>query len=103
MLPRLKTLGYRQIRLTEGGILGPAGSTARGHEFHYSEIAAIDPGQGMRDDCYQARGRAGDAPQSRGFGLASTLASYIHLHFGSNPDLAPALVRSCAAWKESNV
>ena len=39
MLQRLKALGYREITLTADGLLGPAGTTARGHEFHYSEIA----------------------------------------------------------------
>ena len=40
MLQRLRALGYREITLTAAGLLGPAGTRARGHEFHYSEIVA---------------------------------------------------------------
>jgi cobyrinic acid a,c-diamide synthase len=39
MLDRLKALGYREITQTQATVLGPAGQTARGHEFHYSTIA----------------------------------------------------------------
>jgi cobyrinic acid a,c-diamide synthase len=38
MLDRLKALGYREITQTQATVLGPAGQTARGHEFHYSTI-----------------------------------------------------------------
>jgi cobyrinic acid a,c-diamide synthase len=44
MLPRLKALGYREITLMGPGLLGPAGTRARGHEFHYSEIA-VEPAE----------------------------------------------------------
>ena len=102
MLPRLKSLGYRRVRFQNPCALGPAGAQARGHEFHYSEIAAVSPGNGLREDLYQAWGRAGPAPGARGYGLGNVLASYVHLHFGSNPDLASALVEACAAWREHN-
>ena len=102
MLPRLKSLGYRRVRFQNPCALGPAGAEARGHEFHYSEIAAVSPGNGLCEDLYQAWGRAGPAPGARGYGLGNVLASYVHLHFGSNPDLASALVEACAAWREHN-
>jgi cobyrinic acid a,c-diamide synthase len=35
-------LGYRQARLLQDGVLGPAGSERRGHEFHYATLT--DPG-----------------------------------------------------------
>ena len=40
MLPRLKSLGYREVTLEAAGLLGPPGTRARGHEFHYSEITS---------------------------------------------------------------
>jgi len=100
MLPRLKALGYREVRLTVDGILGPFGTVAKGHEFHYSEISANHDGGELRDDLYQVRGRMGAEPQTRGFGVANSVASYVHLHFGSNPGLALALVQACAAWRQ---
>ena len=38
MLPRLKTLGYREVQLQRRTIIGESGALIRGHEFHYSEI-----------------------------------------------------------------
>jgi len=35
--PRLH-LGYRRITLAHDGVLGPAGSVYRGHEFHYARL-----------------------------------------------------------------
>jgi len=36
---RRMTLGYREARLAADGVLGPAGTVLRGHEFHYATIA----------------------------------------------------------------
>jgi cobyrinic acid a,c-diamide synthase len=51
MLDRLKALGYREITQTQATVLGPAGQTARGHEFHYSTIAdgAVDAQRGLSE------------------------------------------------------
>ncbi len=97
MLPRLKALGYREVTLTAPGLLGPAGTTARGHEFHYSEIL------GEPDDVarlYRLTPRRGGAAVSEGYGDGNVLASYVHLHFGSNPEVARHLVASCRAYKD---
>ncbi len=39
---RRMTLGYREATLLADGVLGPAGSRLRGHEFHYA--SCTDPG-----------------------------------------------------------
>ena len=95
MLPRLRSLGYREITLTRPTPLGPAGAQARGHEFHYSEISGQEPDPATDQDVYQATGRRGPEPDCRGYLRGNVLASYVHLHFGSNPALAPALVECC--------
>ena len=97
MLPRLRTLGYREITLTAACLLGPAGTRARGHEFHYSEITAAP--QGLRH-LYQVAARQGDSV-SEGYGVRNVLASYVHLHFGSNPEVAKHLVAACRRYKET--
>jgi len=97
MLPRLKALGYREVTLRTAGLLGPAGTRARGHEFHYSEIEA------ETEDLprlYLITDRQGTAPPPEGYCLGNVLASYVHLHFGSNPDVARHLVDHCRAYKE---
>jgi cobyrinic acid a,c-diamide synthase len=97
MLPRLKALGYREITLMAAGLLGPAGTRARGHEFHYSEIAA-EPGDLPR--LYRITARQGGEAATEGYCLHNILASYVHQHFGSNPDVARHFVESCRAFKE---
>jgi cobyrinic acid a,c-diamide synthase len=97
MLPRLKALGYREITLAAAGLLGPAGTRARGHEFHYSEITGETPGL---KHFYRLTPRRGGEPVAEGYGLNNVLASYVHLHFGSNPEVARHLVDYCRAYKD---
>jgi cobyrinic acid a,c-diamide synthase len=98
MLPRLKALGYREVTLTADGLLGPAGTRARGHEFHYSEIIS-EPAQLPR--LYQLTARRGGEPLREGYTVNRVLASYVHLHFGSNPEVARHLVACCQRFKEN--
>ena len=96
MLPRLRALGYREITLTAPGLLGPAGTKARGHEFHYSEIAAV-PADFPR--LYRLTARQGTETTTEGYCVNNVLASYVHLHFGSNPEIARHLVDRCVEYK----
>lgn len=98
ILERRKSLGYRQASLTAGTILGAAGETVRGHEFHYSEIG------GMPDSiarCYRVA-RQGQDLGAEGYSVNNCLASYLHLHFGSNPGIAPAFVTACRKFKKQH-
>lgn len=97
MLPRLKALGYREVTLTADGLLGPAGTRARGHEFHYSEIVS-EPAEVPR--LYQLTARGGGKPVREGYSVNRLLASYVHLHFGSNPEVARHFVARCRIFKE---
>ena len=96
MLPRLKALGYREVRLIRDGILGRAGQTIRGHEFHYSEIAKQNAAV---ETVYHVAGRSTGALFREGYLVNRTLGSYVHLHFGSRRSAAPAFVDSCRAYK----
>ena len=91
MLPRRKALGYRQIYLTENVITGAAGTTLRGHEFHYSEIGVM-PEEVERS--YQVS-RQGIVLGMEGYRVRNCLASYIHLHFGSGAGIAETFVAAC--------
>jgi len=97
MLPRLKALGYREVTLTAPGLLGPEGTRVRGHEFHYSEIVGEPDGVSR---LYRLTPRRGAGDVSEGYCAHHVLASYVHLHFGSNPEVARHLVASCRAYKE---
>ena len=91
MLPRRKALGYRQVEMTENVVIGDKQAVARGHEFHYSEIAAM-PEEVER--CYRVS-RQGITLGNEGFRIGNCLASYIHLHFGSNTGIAASFVAAC--------
>jgi cobyrinic acid a,c-diamide synthase len=95
MLPRRKALGYREVALTAVSILGPAGTVARGHEFHYSEMGAMPAGI---ERLYRVS-RNGTDLEPEGYRHRNCLASYIHLHFGSSPGMAAAFVASCRKYK----
>jgi cobyrinic acid a,c-diamide synthase len=97
MLPRRKALGYRQLETVAPSILGPAATMARGHEFHYSEMGVMPPEVERR---YRVS-RRGEELGLEGYVVNNCLASYLHLHFGSNPSLAPAFVASCRRFKNA--
>jgi cobyrinic acid a,c-diamide synthase len=95
MLPKRKALGYRQVETSAASIIGAAGTVARGHEFHYSEIGVMSAGI---ERAYLVT-RQGKELAAEGYCYRNCLASYIHLHFGSNPTIAPAFVDACKAYR----
>ena len=113
-------LGYREITLKEDCILGKKNSIMRGHEFHYSEIvksaeegtvpdlrtspsvipgevveSGLSPSLGIKitDRIYSVRDGSGKHIQDEGYVFKNILASYVHIHFGSNPDIADNFAR----------
>ncbi|WP_083441816.1 cobyrinate a,c-diamide synthase [Nitriliruptor alkaliphilus] len=84
------TLGYREATTATTGALGPAGSGARGHEFHRTEVTP----------------RAGDRPAwhltgrrplgAEGFSEGLVHASFLHASWVGTPHLARALVSAAA-------
>jgi cobyrinic acid a,c-diamide synthase len=96
LLPRRQALGYREVTFTADTPLGPAGTMARGHEFHYSRLAM--PTEVER--CYRLAGRDGQELGNEGYRHRNVLGSYVHLHFASNPRLAGEFVASCRRWRE---
>jgi len=87
------SLGYVEVETTAPTPLGPTGTVARGHEFHYSTLDGPPP---TIDRAYALRERGRGPMRSEGFRHKGVLASYVHLHFGSNPAIAGAFVRACA-------
>ena len=97
MLDRRKALGYREVTQKQDTILGPAGQTMRGHEFHYSTIVG---GCGLIKGVYQLTDRAGLEKEDEGFFVHQTLGSYVHLHLGSCPEGAHHFVAACRQWAD---
>lgn len=86
---RRLTLGYRTVRALRYGPLLRRGAEVRGHEFHWS---VLEPGPGDSRSAYRIVDQGG---RREGFHIGSVLASYVHLHLGSLPTLAPRLVDTC--------
>ncbi|MDA8164610.1 MAG: cobyrinate a,c-diamide synthase, partial [Desulfobacteraceae bacterium] len=82
---RRRALGYREARLGHDCLLGRQGIVLRGHEFHYSYVAAWTDSAGVRTNVL---GEPGPALSS--FLSKATLAGYTHVHFGSEPAAARA-------------
>jgi cobyrinic acid a,c-diamide synthase len=98
LLEHRKTLGYREISLREESILGRRGMVVRGHEFHYSEMEEMPP---TVERLYQVRKGQSDLG-TEGYRYKNCLASYIHLHFASNPDVAKVLVAACEKYQNGS-
>ncbi len=86
MTESLSGFGYREVKTAKDTFLGPAGTILRGHEFHHSRWT----GRPERNwGVFQSE------HGNMGYGDDRTIASYVHLHFGSRPEVARAFVESC--------
>lgn len=96
MTSRLVQFGYAEVAFTEDCLLGRRGLTVRGHSFHHSRLRReIDVPTSWRIQ-YSLSGQS----EQEGFRYKNVLASYIHLHFRSNPALATSFL---AAVRRSRV
>jgi cobyrinic acid a,c-diamide synthase len=96
MSERLQSLGYVEVETRGESIMGPAGMRMRGHQFRYSTLA---PNPERMERVYAVRPRWGE-PFVEGYRAGSVLASYVHVHWASNPRAAEGFVDSCVAWRE---
>ncbi len=98
MLKRRAKLGYVVIEITEDCLLADRGEKIRGHEFHYSEISFMPEEIGRS---YELKKRAGDIPRKEGYTYKNVLASYVHIHFGSNRAFAGRLIQKSIAVRSN--
>lgn len=83
------TLGYREATALQDSPLCPAGTTLRGHEFHFSVLT-----HAPTHPAYSWRTHDGKEV-TEGYAHANVLASYLHLHYAATPELARRLVERC--------
>ena len=91
------TLGYREVTVTQSCMLGEAGTTVRGHEFHYSSL-------GPRDNLTHVVNLTDAQNSDRGqdgLTYANVVALYTHLHFASQPAIAERLVQFAREYSMS--
>lgn len=90
------TLGYRQATAQQNGPLLPAGATVWGHEFHRSTLVTPPP-----EPLYQLQGYQSQLPGStEGWGTGHLHASYVHLHWGAQPERPARWLRQCQAFAQ---
>ncbi len=93
----LRNFGYVQVTFERDTLLGPAGTTFRAHEFHYSRLLEDQKPE------YAATVRKPSADVWPG-GLVrcNTFAAYPHVHFYSEPRLAENFLRACRAFQRQS-
>ncbi|MGZ3407532.1 MAG: cobyrinate a,c-diamide synthase, partial [Polyangia bacterium] len=84
MHERLQAIGYVEVETATATLLGPAGTRLRGHQFRWSTL------EGGRGDAYR---------NVAGYGAGNVLASYVHVHWASNPAAAESYVTACARYR----
>ena len=84
MTSQLVDFGYVTVTFTQSCLLGPAGTSIRGHSFHYSRICS----SAEVATSYQVEFSLSGRQQPEGFTCGPVLASYMHLHFRANPAVA---------------
>lgn len=93
MRDRLQALGYVEVETQDVTELGPPGLRFRGHQFRYSDFRLHSD-----VDCvYTVRRRRGGEVLREGYRVGSTLASYVHAHWASNPLVAQGFVHACTS------
>lgn len=79
----LRSLGYREVRFTDGAPFGLPLATCRGHEFHWSHI---EPHRACTP-LYTVTDRTGS--HAEGMHVGNVRAGYVHLYWGGLDGTAP--------------
>src|SRR5262249_15676567 len=91
-VPGLKGLGDREVVNAKQTFI-KAQEKIKGHEFHYSELCGSVRSKKIQT-AYSME-EPGKTKISEGYHYKNCLGSYVHLHFGSNPEFARGFVAAC--------
>ncbi len=91
----LQAIGYAEVETLAPSFLGPSGTRWRGHQFRYSTLDPQPPDTVER--IYRVTPRWGGAPFAEGLRRGIVVASYVHAHWASHPEVAENFVAACAA------
>lgn len=95
MTEKLQGMGYVKAQGLKDNILLKKGEEVKGHEFRYSKLVDLDD----KRFAYRLFGGKGEDGRFAGYLQDNLLASYVHLHFGSNPLVAQRFLERCSAVK----
>jgi cobyrinic acid a,c-diamide synthase len=89
------TLGYRQAVALEPSFLVNKGDRLLGHEFHRSSLSNLP-----NNPLFQLQSFDSQIPlPAEGWQYRQVHASYTHMHFGAQPDLAIRYIQSCQNYQ----
>jgi cobyrinic acid a,c-diamide synthase len=91
------SIAYVTATTAAASPLGPAGTIARGQEFHQSRIVT-SPTTPAEPDLYELT-RSDDRRSRAGLARPNIAASYVHLHLASNPTVATNLASAARAHR----
>jgi cobyrinic acid a,c-diamide synthase len=99
MTGRLVGFGYVNVELSNDCLLGKAGTVLRGHSFHYSRIS----NEFQVATNYHLQYSLSGHEESEGYRQGNVLASYVHLHFRTEPTIARSFVEAAIASRTSKL
>lgn len=97
MDPEHLAIRYVEVRTRVASPLGAPGTAARGQEFHQSRIVDAD----IEPTLYDVTTSTGQTYRD-GYLLGSVAASYVHLHFASNPALVANVLRAAVGARSGS-
>ena len=95
MTDRLHHFGYATLVARRENVLAQAKDSIKGHEFHYS---VWDHPVRAHQAAYTVI-RKGQSRRLEGMVQGNLLASYVHVHWLTNPRWARGLVTSAQRWR----
>jgi cobyrinic acid a,c-diamide synthase len=98
MKKRLESLNYTLARVIHGNLLSNVGSTIHGHEFHYSKIENVPSDTKF---AYEMEIGKGISDKRDGWIQNNLLASYMHVHFGYDPQTVQNFISSCEEYERT--
>jgi cobyrinic acid a,c-diamide synthase len=99
MTSRLVQFGYVTVELTRDSMIGPVGTSIRGHSFHHSRIVNDAQVPTAYSVTYSLPGQQ----ECEGYSVGNVLASYIHLHFRASPSIARDFVQAALNCRAGSV
>lgn len=91
MQNKREAMGYVNLEVLEDNFLAFQGDVLKGHEFHWSKLEDTED-----DLVYMYSSSKRGKSKKEGLKYKNVLASYTHIHFGSQPKLAENFINFCA-------
>ncbi len=91
------TLGYRQATTLQESPILSVGTRVWGHEFHRSQLTVM-----AENPLFEIRGyenRKDDMISTEGWQMYQVHASYVHLHWGSCPEIPARFLQCCQEFR----